>query len=160
MQVKTLPNDEPGRRWAILGTALLIAALGVGAGCGGRRSDDAPTATVAPGAMTEISTSGKYEVTLTPQIDPIAINQLHTWTVHIDTVNGEPLDDAILSIDGDMPAHGHGLPTDPQVTQALGDGTYLIEGMKFQMGGDWVLDLTIEANGEHDQAHFAFTIPE
>jgi hypothetical protein len=53
-----------------------------------------------------------------------------------------------------MPQHGHGLPTRPQVTRALGDGTYLVEGMKFQMGGWWVVDFTIEVNGQSDSVRF------
>ena len=40
-----------------------------------------------------------------------------------------------LKVDGDMPQHGHGLPTRPRVTRNLGNGDYQIEGVKFQMGG-------------------------
>ena len=53
--------------------------------------------------------------------------------------------DAAITVDGDMPQHGHGLPTRPQVTKHLGNGDYLVEGMKFQMGGWWVVDFTIDA---------------
>ena len=38
-----------------------------------------------------------------------------------------------------MPQHGHGLPTKPRVTRALGHGDHLVEGMKFNMGGWWVV---------------------
>lgn len=44
-----------------------------------------------------------------------------------------------------MPEHGHGLPTAPAVTQRLGDGSYLIEGMKFNMRGWWEINLCIKA---------------
>ena len=40
-----------------------------------------------------------------------------------------------------MPQHGHGLPTEPAVTAELGDGRYRIEGVKFNMGGWWELQL-------------------
>jgi hypothetical protein len=53
-----------------------------------------------------------------------------------------------------MPQHGHGLPSRPQVTKNLGSGNYLVEGMKFQMGGWWVMDFTINANGQTDAVHF------
>jgi hypothetical protein len=38
------------------------------------------------------------------------------------------------------------LPTKPVVSQHLGDGKHVIEGMKFNMGGWWVVKL--EINGE------------
>ncbi len=53
-----------------------------------------------------------------------------------------------------MPQHGHGLPTRPQVTKNLGNGDYLVEGMKFQMGGWWVVDFTIDTAGKHDTVRF------
>ena len=61
---------------------------------------------------------------------------------------------ASISVDGDMPQHGHGLPTRPQVTKHLGNGDYLAEGMKFQMGGWWVVDFTIDAAGQKDTVRF------
>lgn len=46
-----------------------------------------------------------------------------------------------------MSQHGHGLPTRPQVTQNLGNGDYLVEGTKFQMGGWWVMRSVRQASG-------------
>ena len=34
-----------------------------------------------------------------------------------------------------MPEHNHGFPTAPRVTENLGEGDYLLEGMRFNMGG-------------------------
>lgn len=59
-----------------------------------------------------------------------------------------------IKVDGDMPQHGHGLPTSPRVTKYLGNGDYLIDGMKFQMGGWWLMDLTITADTQIDAVHF------
>ena len=109
-------------------------------------------------ALTELSELGAYRVTLIPEHDPVRINVLHSWTLQIESLDGELIDDAAPTIDGDMPEHGHGLPTRPQVTQALGNGRYLIEGMKFQMSGWWVLDVTFEVNGVTDRAHFELTL--
>lgn len=53
-----------------------------------------------------------------------------------------------------MPQHGHGLPTAPAVIEALGDGRFLIEGMKFNMPGWWVLDLVIDGPDGHDTVTF------
>jgi hypothetical protein len=60
----------------------------------------------------------------------------------------------MISVDGDMPEHGHGLPTRPEVTRYLGNGDYLVEGMKFQMPGWWVMDFDVTVDGQSDQVHF------
>lgn len=105
-------------------------------------------------ATTQRSHQGVYQVSYTPTRPPIAINQIHTWTIHIATPDGQPVTDAVITVDGDMPQHGHGLPTQPQVTRHLGNGDYLVEGMKFQMGGWWVVDFTIESGAQRDTVRF------
>src|SRR4051812_16470783 len=105
-------------------------------------------------ATTRLSSQGVYRVTYAPRRAPIAINQLHSWTIHIATADGRPVTDAAITVDGDMSQHGHGLPTQPLVTKHLGNGDYLVEGMKFQMGGWWVVDFTIDAAGQHDTVRF------
>ncbi|HEY0582418.1 MAG TPA: FixH family protein [Chloroflexota bacterium] len=95
-----------------------------------------------------------FGVAYTPSIAPPPINQLHTWKIRVTTPDGQPIEGAKISVDGDMPQHGHGLPTRPQMTRSLGDGTYLVEGMKFQMGGWWVVDFTIDAKGQSDMIRF------
>ena len=57
-----------------------------------------------------------------------------------------------------MPAHGHGLPTEPRVTANLGDGDYRVEGMKFHMQGDWVVTFAISAGGKEDIATLEFQL--
>jgi hypothetical protein len=57
-----------------------------------------------------------------------------------------------------MPQHGHGLPTSPQVTQNLGNGDYLVEGMKFQMPGWWEVRFNILAGGQSDAITFNLTL--
>ena len=79
---------------------------------------------------------------------------MHTWTLHIEDASGQPVEGAEISVNGDMPQHGHGLPTQPRITQDLGNGDYLVEGLRFQMGGWWVMDFTIQANGQSDVVHF------
>jgi hypothetical protein len=105
-------------------------------------------------STTQLSENGLYRATIVPDTDPIAINQLHSWVLHVETSDGQSLGDATVSVDGDMPQHGHGMPTQPQVTQNLGNGDYLVEGMRFQMGGWWVVDFVIDANGQQDKVSF------
>ena len=105
-------------------------------------------------ATTRPSAQGLYQVSYAPRRGPIVINQIHAWTIHVATPDGQPVTDAAITVDGDMPQHGHGLPTRPQVTTHLGNGDYLVEGMKFQMGGWWVVDFTIDHAGQRDTVRF------
>ena len=105
-------------------------------------------------STTRLSESGLFRVSYTSSESVVPVNQMHQWTLHVETVDGELVEDATITVDGDMPEHGHGLPTRPQVTAYLGNGDYLVEGMKFQMGGWWVMDFTITTNGHTDAVHF------
>lgn len=140
------------RRWLLAGIALLVLfVIGYVALVLWRMS-------YVPAGLdystTRLSEQGLFQSRYTPDTTPIPINQLHTWTLHVETADGQPINDARILVDGDMPQHGHGLPTQPLVTESLGNGDYLVEGMKFQMGGWWVMDFTIEANGQRDVVHF------
>ncbi len=103
-------------------------------------------------ATTRPTAQGRYSATIVP--GQIQINQLHSWTLHLETPAGVPVENADITVTGDMPQHGHGLPTRPQVTRYLGNGDYLVEGMKFQMGGWWVIDFAITVAGEADSVRF------
>jgi hypothetical protein len=74
----------------------------------------------------------------------IALNKLHSWEVRVSSPDGAPVLHAHINVDGGMPQHGHGLPTQPRVTQELGEGRYLLEGMKFSMTGWWVIKLKVQ----------------
>jgi|KBSSwiStaDraftv2_1062776.scaffolds.fasta_scaffold93226_3 hypothetical protein len=101
-----------------------------------------------------LSDNGLFNVSYSASTGTVPINQMHQWTLHVDSADGKPVENATITVDGDMPQHGHGLPTSPQVTKYLGKGDYLVDGMKFQMGGWWVMDFTITANGQTDAVHF------
>lgn len=103
----------------------------------------------------EKATSARtYRVSLEPPQPEPAINQIHSWTVRVSDVNGSPVHDAAFAITGGMPEHGHGLPTRPRVTRELGQGTYLLDGMKFSMPGWWVITLSIQAPEGTDTVSF------
>lgn len=105
-------------------------------------------------ATTRLSENGTFNVSYTASTGAVPVNQMHQWTLHVETADGQPVTDATITVDGDMPQHGHGLPTRPQVTQNLGNGDYLVEGVRFQMGGWWVMDFTITADGQTDTVRF------
>lgn len=100
------------------------------------------------------SEQGLYRISYQSALEPITINQLHSWRLHVETPGGQPVTDATIQVDGDMPQHGHGLPTRPQVTQNLGNGDYLVEGLKFHMHGWWIVEFDITSGGETDHVVF------
>jgi len=105
-------------------------------------------------STTRLSEQGLYKVTYVAEINPVPINQILKWTLHVEDAEGQLVENATITVDGDMPQHGHGLPTRPQVTRYLGNGDYLVEGLKFHMPGWWVVDFQIEAGGQQDQVRF------
>ena len=90
----------------------------------GRRAGGAPAATLQPA-------------------ESLRPRKLQTVQVAVTDAKGQSVDGAVITVDGGMPQHGHGLPTQPRVTKALGNGAYVIEGVRFNMGGWWELKLAI-----------------
>ncbi len=86
------------------------------------------------------------------------INKIHRWVIELKDSDGKIVENAKFSLEGGMPEHDHGLPTEPRVTRYLGDGKYQLEGLKFHMSGLWQLDIVIEANGHRDKVQFSFII--
>lgn len=105
-----------------------------------------------PGPRT--SARGLYVATL-QGADTLKPRKMYTLQATvIDNATGQPIADATLAIDGGMPQHGHGLPTRPRVTANLGNGSYEISGLRFNMGGWWELGLTITTAAGTDTVTF------
>jgi hypothetical protein len=120
------------------------------AGRGG--SDPAPAQ---GGARFErVGEAGLYRVAIAPESGSIPLGAMHSWVVEVATAAGEPFAPTRIAFDGGMPQHGHGLPTAPRVTRSLGDGRFLVEGVKFHMGGDWTLRVEVVGPSGADVAVF------
>ena len=104
--------------------------------------------------MKHATSHDAFVVELEPPATPAAINQMHAWRIKLATASGEPVPHARIGVDGGMPQHGHGLPTQPRVTRELAQGTYLLEGMKFSMSGWWEIKLAVDAAGVKDTVIF------
>jgi hypothetical protein len=105
-------------------------------------------------SRTRPSERGLYRATIRPQGDSIPKGKRQRWTLHLETATGTPVDCASVAVDGGMPQHGHGLPTTPRVTRALGNGDHLVEGLKFNMGGWWVVKFRVGAAPGSDSVVF------
>jgi hypothetical protein len=100
-----------------------------------------------------VSQAGRYTAVLKPA-ETLQPRKLQTIEVAVLDANGKAVDGAEITIDGGMPEHGHGLPTRPRVTKNLGSGVYVIEGVRFNMGGWWEFKVAIAGNAGPDTVTF------
>ena len=132
---------------AALAAAVVAAALVIGRGSAAPDDNDATVVH---------SSRGLYELAVSPPPEAAPVNRLHSWQLELRR-DGDPVEGASIHVDGDMPAHGHGLPTQP-VVRELGDGRYEVEGMKFQMGGAWYVAFDITSEAGTDSARVDFVL--
>ena len=104
------------------------------------------------------SQRGLFVVSYQSELQPLQINQLHAWVLHVEDSQGDAVVGAELQVDGGMPEHNHGLATKPRVTEELGNGDYRLDGLRFHMRGYWELELTIVANGKTDSVLLQVTL--
>ena len=88
----------------------------------------------------------------------IRINRIHSWELTVKDAEGQPVNGARVTLVGDMPEHGHGLPTQPEVRDIGTDGLYRVDGMKFTMPGWWVITVSVMVHGVHDSVSFNLNI--
>lgn len=117
-----------------------------------------PAVCFAGESPTWISKRGLFTLSYESSIEPITINRMHNWMLHIKTADGAVVTDAVLSVVGGMPEHDHGLPTRPRITNNLGDGNYRLEGLRFHMAGEWLLEVTIDDGERTDSVNISLSI--
>ena len=134
--------------FGLIAAGMLIAAtLAPSAGRARQRNLDL--------SLERVTDNGVFRIQLKSGLDPIQISKVHQWSLHMSGADGIPVTGANIAVDGDMPEHGHGLPTAPRVAAADGPGNYVINGMKFSMTGWWVLKLDVKAtDGRADTITF------
>ncbi|HAM53584.1 MAG TPA: hypothetical protein DCP92_23915 [Nitrospiraceae bacterium] len=103
-----------------------------------------------------VQTSAKklFKVSYVSKDLPIPIGKITSWKLRLETADGRPVKIANISIEGSMPEHGHGLPTQPEVVKGMEDGDYVLQGLKFSMPGWWVITLRIKAQDMDDTVTF------
>ena len=113
-----------------------VLLLSMACGCVGDGGEDSLT-----GALT-------LEAAFDPDPPVVGRTTLTVWV----TSGGAPIDDATLTVDPQMPAHGHGSTEDP-VVEGRGDGRYDAFPVTFQMPGTWVVTVTaLAAQGSGQRA--------
>jgi cytochrome c peroxidase len=102
------------------------------------------------------SANDAYLVTAGPESGELKIGALQDWTVTIKSQSGDPVYPARITVGGGMAGHGHGLPTQPQVTAYGGAGDYRMEGVRLSMEGEWTLSFYIESSLGAERADVTF----
>lgn len=96
------------------------------------------------------SQNGAYQILIEDDFGAIEIGKFHELEIHLYGSDGRPLEAAKIAIDGGMLAHGHGLPTRPNILE-IGSGRYLVRGLKLSMRGAWQLFFDVTVDGITEQ---------
>jgi len=104
------------------------------------------------------SDSGRLAGRLTPESGAAVVGQFQIWILELRDASGVAVAGADLAITGGMPFHGHGLPTQPRVSEELAGGRYRIEGVKLNMYGDWVIEVVVQTATFRDRLRFDLAI--
>jgi hypothetical protein len=101
----------------------------------------------------------EFFVTYEPTPAPIPLEELFELSVRVyqSSDMNSLVDTSDLSVEAEMPTHGHGMNTGPEITVEQ-PGVFTIRGMKFHMpsdpGNPWVIRLTPQIDGSSDTAKF------
>ena len=146
---------------SVITSRMLVAALAACmlklCGCAGMPSTTG-SAPALDFSLTRMSPDKQFVITLVPPADAIQLQQFHVWRIKVATPNGEPLTDALVYLNAGMPEHGHGLPTRPSVTKEISPGTYLVEGVKFNMSGWWEIYVAVQKVPASDVTTFNYLL--
>jgi hypothetical protein len=99
---------------------------------------------------------GNFTVTIRPEGGAITRNQHCSLEVLVEpgTGAGSP---ASVSVEADMPSHGHGMNTKPETTPE-GGHRYRARGMLFHMAGEWSIMVEVSAGAASERAFFPVSI--
>lgn len=115
-------------------------------------SDETGTGNFTNEAMTD---GGTWHVRLTPTPSPIPLNDY--FDVRVEAFTDEamtaPAAGVTATFDAEMPAHGHGMNVEPEITDN-GDGTWDVTGLLFHMEGDWRVAVGIAGTDSFESAVF------
>lgn len=105
--------------------------------------------------VAQVSDDGAFYLMYSSDPDPIPFNEPFTlyWMVHDGTDHSLMFDDASLELAVNMPEHGHGMNTEPNIVMDE-FGTFAVEGFLFHMRGWWTITATGTRDGVTDSSTF------
>jgi hypothetical protein len=157
---RTMTNRHyRGRRaQALLVTSLMTILTLPLLGCSSATSIDLqPPPAAEFGFGPRASAAGLYRAQVEP-VEQIRIGSLHAWKLQVVDAQDAPVVAASITVDGGMPQHGHGMPTRPRVTGEVAPGVYQVDGMRFNMGGWWVVNFRVDGAAGVDVVTFNLSL--
>ncbi|MFB6264559.1 MAG: hypothetical protein ABEL76_13185 [Bradymonadaceae bacterium] len=111
--------------------------------------------------MSGTTERGRYYLEVTPDPNPVPFQEFVTIRVRVHAADDRdsPLEGAELNqFRARMPAHDHGLKTDPTV-ERIGPGEFVLKGVRFHMrgrgeDGHWTLEFVVDGPRGLDTATF------
>jgi hypothetical protein len=100
-----------------------------------------------------MSQNKRFTAVFYPQANVLSLRRYTTWLLLLQDEKGLPVTQASLGVSAGMfgKGHGHGMPTTPQVTEYRGNGIYQVEGVLFNMPGQWTFLIDVEREGIRDR---------
>ena len=138
-----------------MGQRRVASAIVAAFACGERAADPG---TASRGDSSVVSTAGRYRLAVRPAKPSPRLGQLHEWIVRVERMDSRSPNPSRVFFDGGMPTHGHGFVTKPRVTRALGEGEFLVEGVKFHMAGPWEIRVAVESAEGTDGGTFLIEV--
>ena len=99
---------------------------------------------------------GNFTVTIQPGGGSITRSQHFSLEVILEPSAEAGSPNSVL-VDADMPSHGHGMNTKPEMTHE-GGNRYRASGMLFHMAGEWSITVEISVGRTQERAYFPVSI--
>ncbi|MGE3644253.1 MAG: hypothetical protein AB7F96_10400 [Beijerinckiaceae bacterium] len=97
--------------------------------------------------------NGTFSVALAdPPGKTLQLRALESMTIAVRKPSGAPVRNASISVAVRTREVDRRMQTAPRVGRDLGGGRYVIEGLRFDMAGLWLLEFEIAAGTERDKA--------
>jgi cytochrome c peroxidase len=103
---------------------------------------------------TKATKDGLFRVSYEPLPDPPPVKRVHVWMLRVHDTDGKAVEGAEIAVSGEMPEHGHGMPSEPTVSER-GGGSYTASGLNFSMPGFWKVTVRVKAGGKEDEVVFS-----
>lgn len=105
-----------------------------------------------------VSDKAKFTATFRLVNGETRVGHFQEWLLTLVDQQNDSVFPAQIKIDGGMPSHGYDLPTQPRVTEYAGEGKYVIEGLKFNITGEWLMVFDVTSTEDRDKIRFTIHI--
>lgn len=138
---------------------LTLVSLWLATACGKAPSEAPVAATSQPAASAGVNLPAAHSPTDAVELSatgahfaakwhfaPAKVGELFAADLTLTDSAGKPVTSPTLSVDVTMPAHGHGMMTDPELKQ-IAPTRWHVDGLKLHMHGAWQFEVRVESVG-------------